>query len=282
MDLRDALAKSGGAARRARLRELGISDRSLRAGSAKGEIRRVGRGGYALPDAPAGLVAAVALGGVASHSSAAVLHGVELWTPPARLHVTIPLGSVRAAEGVRVHRAALSSPDLDPDRAVTGLLRTLCDCARTMPVIESVVILDSALRGRLVTVAELRRAAQAARGSGSLALRRAVGQVDPRAGSPLESVLRLWVGVTLAAVRTQVWIAGVGEVDILVDDWLVVEADGFEFHSDRSTYRGDRRRANALADLGYTLLRFTWEDVRLRPAWVLAQVQAVLATRGRR
>jgi very-short-patch-repair endonuclease len=282
VDLLDALQKAGGAAGRRRLRELGVSDRALRAALARGEVGQVGRGGYVLPGAPEGLVAAVALGGVASHTTAAVLHGLALWTPPEILDVTIPLGSRRTADGVRVRRANLPAADRDPDRAVTGLLRTLGDCGRTLPFVDAVVILDSALRGRLGTAVQLHRAAEAARGPGSCALRRAVGHVDALAGSPLESVLRLWLDLTFAAVRTQVWIKGVGAVDFLLDGWLVVEADGFEFHADRTAYRDDRRRANALADRGYVLLRFTWEDVRRRPGWVLAQVESVLASGGGR
>jgi very-short-patch-repair endonuclease len=69
-------------------------------------------------------------------------------------------------------------------------------------------------------------------------------------------------------------------VDYVIDGWLVIETDGFEFHSNRAEYRKDRRRANALAERGYVLLRFTYEDIRFRPWAVLAQVAAVLA-RGR-
>lgn len=63
--------------------------------------------------------------------------------------------------------------------------------------------------------------------------------------------------------------AGVGRVDLLAGD-LVIEADGFEHHSDRDSYRNDRRRAAALALLGYRLVRFGSEDVVHRPAETLA------------
>jgi very-short-patch-repair endonuclease len=282
VDLLHALGGLGGAANRPRLRELGVSDRALRTGLAAGDVVRVGRAGYALPGACEGLVAAVALGGVASHGTAAALHGLELWTPPPGPHVTIPLGSRRTADGVRVHRANLTAAEVDPGRAITAPLRTLVDCGRTLPLLEAVVILDSALRARVVAPERLRRAAEAARGHGAAALRRAVGYADELAGSKLETALRLLLDMTDARVRTQVRIEGVGTVDFVLDDRIVVEADGFEYHCDRAAYRDDRRRANALAERGYVLLRFTWEDVRYRPRWVLQQVERVRAAgRGR-
>lgn len=149
------------------------------------------------------------------------------------------------------------------------------DCA--LGLLDAVVILDAALRSGAVSREHLSRAAQTARGHGATALRRALDHADELAGSPLESALRRLLGLLGGDVRSQVWISGVGTVDFLVDGRLVVEADGFEFHSDRTAYREDRRRANALAERGYVLLRFTWEDVRLRPGWVVAQVEKVRA-----
>ncbi len=275
----DSLVKAGGAARWKRLREFGVSERSLKAALASGAVLRAGQGGYALPDAPAALALAVSLQGVASHVSAAVLHGLAVWTEPVATDVIVPRGTRRGAQGVRVHHADLGPADVDPSRDVTSVLRTLLDCGRTLPLAEAVVILDSALRARLVTLHRLQQAAIAARGPGAAALRRAVRHVDPRAGSPLESALRVLMSVLDVDIQSQVRMPGVGTVDFVLDGWLVVEGDGFEFHSDRTSYRDDRRRSNGLAERGYVLLRFTWEDVRLRPHWVLARVERVLAQR---
>ncbi len=57
---------------------------------------------------------------------------------------------------------------------------------------------------------------------------------------------------------------------------LLVEVDGFAFHADRSRYRSDRRRTNALVLAGWRVLRFSWEDVVHRPDVVVAQVRAAL------
>ncbi|MDO5683445.1 MAG: DUF559 domain-containing protein [Propionibacteriaceae bacterium] len=63
------------------------------------------------------------------------------------------------------------------------------------------------------------------------------------------------------------WVANagvrVGEVAYSVDllwamHHLVVEIDGFEFHSSRAAFEHDRARQNVLVEHGWRVLRFTW------------------------
>jgi hypothetical protein len=49
-----------------------------------------------------------------------------------------------------------------------------------------------------------------------------------------------------------------------------------ETHRDRTTFRCDMARLNALRAAGWTVLRFTADDVLRHPARVVAQVTAVL------
>ncbi len=241
-------------------------------------MRSVGDGGYVLPGADPALVAAAELAGLASHASAARLHGLDLWRPIEGIDVTVRRGSHPRAPGVRVHRVNLRPDEVDHRLLATNIWRTLLDCGRGLPLSDAVVILDSALRRGWVKLADLRAAADAARGHGSVALRRAVAHADALSGSALESALRPLLVLLDARMDTQVRIRGVpgGPIDFLLDGWLVVETDGYEFHRGRADYRNDRERSNQLAVRGYTLLRFTYEDVRGRPWWVLAQVQALL------
>jgi very-short-patch-repair endonuclease len=162
---------------------------------------------------------------------------------------------------------------------VTSLMRTLADCARTLRLPQAVIILDSALRRRDVTIERLRALAASARGTGAGKLRRAVAHADALAGSALESRLRLLLELVSSDVRSQAPFDGVGDVDFLVDGWLTVEGDGYEFHRSRADYRNDRRRGNLLVVAGSPVLRFSWEDVFLWPWVVLAQVEAVRAQR---
>jgi very-short-patch-repair endonuclease len=270
MQLETALAMCGGAARWERLREFEVSAYALRQSDLA-----IGGGSYALPHAPAPIVAAVRLNGVVSHATAAALHGFGLWRAVAELHVTVP--SWRPPErGVKLHRARLLSTDLDPFQPLTAPLRTALDCGRSLPLLEAVVVLDSATHSGRVRLEALKAAAEVARGHGAAALRQAVRFVDALADSPLESVLRLLVTLLPCHVSVQVRVRGAGKVDIVLDGWLVLEADGFEHHSDRKAYREDRRRANVLPRRRLVLLRYSWEDLRFRPWEVLAQIEEVL------
>jgi very-short-patch-repair endonuclease len=272
VDLEVALQKCGGAARWGRLRQLGVSGHVLRNAA---ELM-VGRGAFALPDTAPALITAVRLGGIASHGTAAALHGFPSWRADPVVHITV-VGQRPAEPDVRLHRARLDPSDVDPFRPMTAALRTALDCGRVMALPEALVVLDAALHSGKVRREPLRIAAETTRGHGATALRRAVAFSDELAESPLESVLRLIVTILDCEVRIQVRIRGVGKVDLLLNGWLVLEGDGFEFHSGRKAYREDRARGNALAERGYVLLRFTWEDVYLRPGWVLGQVARVLS-----
>lgn len=57
---------------------------------------------------------------------------------------------------------------------------------------------------------------------------------------------------------------------------LAVELDGFAFHSDRSAFTYDRMRQNDLAATGLTVLRFSYDAVRVDTARCVAQLQAML------
>ena len=92
----------------------------------------------------------------------------------------------------------------------------------------------------------------------------------------MESVLRTLVSLLPCKVSVQVRYRGVGKVDLVLDGWLVLEADGFEFHSNRAEYRNDRRRGNSLIEQRVVTLRFSYEDLQNRPWEVLAQIERVL------
>ena len=56
---------------------------------------------------------------------------------------------------------------------------------------------------------------------------------------------------------------------------LVVEVDGARWHQDAQR---DQRRDNALASLGYRVLRYSWGDVVHEPARTLAEVRAAVTS----
>lgn len=230
---------------------------------------------------------AVALDAVVSRTSAALLWGIELAETPTSVTVTVPHGRTRVvADGVTVvrRRQAQDVDDRDGLR-VTTVLETLLDLCRSSPLAHAVVAVDSALRQGLVRLEALQAAHAAlpvAPGRGAVG--RVLALVDPQSGSVLESLTRVLLaqhGVRPPHSQLEVR-ADSGRVIGRVDfGWpgvrLVVETDGFAFHSDRDAYRRDRRRTNALTVAGWTVLRFTWEDVVAYPQYVVDSVRAALA-----
>ena len=224
---------------------------------------------------------------VLSHESAARVHGIELLDDDGTSRITVPRSCGRVtAKGWQVSRA-----DLPPDaivhlldgRRLTTALRTVVDLARVLSLEGGVVAADSALRKELVDTPALVTALIAARGTGSAKQRQAARLLDPRSGSVLESVLRVHLlNAGITPPKTQFWVADGRDLFARVDFcWpahrLIVEADGYAFHSDRDAYRRDRERMNRLERLGWRVLRFTWEDVMSRPDYVVGTVRSCLA-----
>ena len=56
-------------------------------------------------------------------------------------------------------------------------------------------------------------------------------------------------------------IEGVGEVDLVIEDWVVVELDGYTYHCDEYQFGLDRWRDRRLVSRGFLPLRFTRKDV---------------------
>lgn len=82
-----------------------------------------------------------------------------------------------------------------------------------------------------------------------------------RAESGSESLVRLRLRRRNLRVRVQVRIEGVGRVDLLVGDRLVIEVDSRTHHTATAQYHSDRFRDQRLVELGYRVIRVTWEQV---------------------
>jgi len=62
---------------------------------------------------------------------------------------------------------------------------------------------------------------------------------------------------------------------------LGVECEGFDVHMRRLQWQSDMARQNALTEVGWLLLRFSWYDVTRRPEYVLDTIAATLEMRRR-
>lgn len=59
---------------------------------------------------------------------------------------------------------------------------------------------------------------------------------------------------------------------------VAIEVDGWAWHQSPDRFQRDRRRQNALILAGWMVLRFTWFDLTLRPAFVIEEIRRALAS----
>lgn len=290
----------------AQLVKAGVRRSALSQARKDGHVVRVRRGVYALADLPSlprhlvtdkGVAAAyvahvraVLLGlgrnAAAGGRTAAALYGWGLLVEPRLVEVVLPHGWDLQAKGVRARQrrsAARSRVRVLPGTLrlrMTTPVQTVIDCALELSLLEAVVVCDSALRSRAVTVEELRRAAGHLPGvRAARQLRQVLELCDPLSGSVLESVLR--VRLVLAGIdgfTTQAVLATTPRqvrVDFCFPEAsLVIETDGARWHTDVAR---DQARDNGLAVLGWRVLRVTWAQVLHEPEQVLADIRAALA-----
>lgn len=243
-------------------------------------VERVARGRYALATLPPALKTATALSGVLSHENAAEYWLLKTLAKPTKVHVTVPPGAHRTAKkGVTLHYAQIS------DEGVTSPLRTVLDCARTMPFREGLAIADSALRGNLITKEELLEAAYRLTNRGSRRAMTVAEHSTPKAANPFESALRaVVITAGLDGFVPQLLICE-NNVNYRVDlgdplRRLVAEADSFEFHGSPSALERDCRRYDELVSRGWLVLRFSWWQVLFDPEWVREMLVATTDLRG--
>jgi very-short-patch-repair endonuclease len=235
----------------------------------------VAKGVYALPESPSALTVARSQGGVVSHTSAALHWGMKVSTPPPLPHVTLPPGKVRRRTG---QTCILHWAEASVDGDVTTPIQTLLDCIRVLPLAEALAVTDSALHLGIVEHDDLFTAAGKLRGPHRRRIQQVVGLADGRAESVLESALRailLEAGidgfVPQVAVRDAEFSA---RLDL--GHWglrIGLEAEGFEHHGTRQALVRDCRRHVNLSIRGWTVLRFSWEDIMYDPDWVAAAVR---------
>jgi very-short-patch-repair endonuclease len=67
------------------------------------------------------------------------------------------------------------------------------------------------------------------------------------------------------------------EVDVFWrSESLIVEVDGYEYHSNRQVFESDRARDAALVAGGYRVIRVTWRQLVDRPYEVVARIAQAL------
>jgi predicted transcriptional regulator of viral defense system len=263
-------------------------DRDLRAGA----LSRLRRGAYLEGPAPGdgdtrhrlaihAAFAELDAGAVASHGSAAVLHGLPTWAVPLeRTQVT----RVRTYGGRRDQLVHVRVARLDPDEVeyvedipVTTVARTVVDLARALPFQPAVAIGDGALAGGLTDAEELDdMLRRSTRRPWCASARRAVALMDGRAESVGESRSRVAIASAGLPKPQPQWEVRNAQGRLLgrgdfgwPEHGVIGEFDGRVKYGrllrpgedpGEAVYR-EKLREDDLRAEGMTVVRWTWHDL---------------------
>lgn len=279
------IAQCGGAASTAELvSRVGIS--AVRTAHAQGLIERARRGHYVLPGLEGSVRSALRLNATVSHRSAAMLKGWSVTTAPRRPELVVPRNRELPAPARR--GVDLRWRDVPPDDVVdrmTSDLRTVVDCARDLPMTESLAVADSALRSGAVTPDELRDAVCALPRPGRSRARTVLLQATELAANPFESAARALVLEAVGPLFVpQVPLSVAGETvhpDLVCESLrIVIEMDSHEFHTQKHQIVRDCWRYTELQLAGWLVIRLSWEHVMRHHDWVRESVESAVLLRS--
>jgi very-short-patch-repair endonuclease len=254
MELGTWLAQHGGIAHSEQAVRAGFTRHAIRHSTSSGECARVRRNWLALPSAPADLRTAAALGGRVACLS--VARRLELWyLADGMNHVSVVRNAVvPASDTLRVHWSVGPIP-VARFALVEPIENALVHIAECQPFENALVVWDSALNKKLVTPASLARLHM--RSAAACAVRAASSGL---ADSGLETLPVSRLAASGIRVSQQVMLEG-HRVDGLIGVRLVLQIDGFSFHSSAQQRRADIAHDRRLALLGYTVLRYDYRQI---------------------
>lgn len=260
----------------AQARWAGLTPKGIAYRIRKGRLLREHRGVFAVghrSPGPLGRYAAALLacgeGAMLSHWCAAATWNLAPHLTDA-VDVTVPRGRMPQRARIRIHRpTAQSGARVHRGLPLTSPARTIADLAPRTTAATLERLLAESMALKLVTHQELR-----AQRSPRIDVLLAEGPRRTRSDAE-RALLRLVRRARLPVPETNLHVAG-HDVDAL---WraqrLVVEVDGFAFHSGRGAFDRDRRRDQALHLAGLRVLRLTWPQLDDEP-----EATTVLLTRA--
>ncbi|MGA9873924.1 MAG: hypothetical protein WBQ44_22650 [Rhodococcus sp. (in: high G+C Gram-positive bacteria)] len=278
---------------RSNLVRAGSTDADIRAATKTGAIERIRRGAFAPTQKLEAMSASerhilgvrahrAAAGSdlIVSHQSAALLHGIPLWTPDLqRAHFSIarPSGGRRTTSR-HVHPAILSPQDVVTagGLSVTSPDRTVADLCKALPFEAAVCAIDAALYRRLATMNGIREALQRSGVKSTVKAQRAVNFADAGSESIGESRSRVqihYAGLPVPMLQVDLYSdAGlfIARVDFVFEDFGVIgEFDGRVKYSKylnpgqspSDAVVAEKYREDALRSHGWVVVRWTWSDL---------------------
>lgn len=288
-------ATQHGVVSRSALVDAGVPEHAIGYRVRTGRIRCLFRGVYRVgpvrSDHEREMAAVLACGeaAVLSHRSAASMWKLLPSLPPdTPVDISIPGAYRRPGSSVRVHRVARI--DADEKARLRGIpvttpARTLLDLAGTVSEGKVEQALATALRENLTDGKKIGiLLTRYPRRIGTPLIRALLdgdgGPAFTRSEAELR-FLRLIREGRLPRPKANVHVKGF-EVDFVwLRERLVVEMDGFEFHSSRAAFERDRRRDAVLAGAGFRVVRVTWRQLTQEKGALLVSLAQALVQPGR-
>ncbi|MFC0682145.1 DUF559 domain-containing protein [Lysobacter korlensis] len=248
----------GGIARTAELLQRGTTQKGLAEAVRSGRVMRIREGLYAHPSTSPQLRHAVLHGGRLACVSALRERG--LWTiDDDRLHVHFgseghSYGHAECEQKPVAHWGGRTGGPW-----VLGVPESLAQLSRCGTAEEFLVALESALScsPRMLLPSQV----QELRPRIAPGARPALDFARPDAGSGIETLARWRLHRLGIECRTQVVVPGVGRVDLVIGDRLILELDGEKHHAGENAFDRDRRRDVAASALGFQTLRYSYRQV---------------------
>jgi very-short-patch-repair endonuclease len=167
---------------------------------------------------------------------------------------------------------------------VTRPIRTILDLAGVLDGLSLRGVVYEAWQRELITLERLEKALyEPANGKPGVAELRKI--LEEGLDSYLERLLRRVLDKTpLHSYEAQYEVRNSKKEKFFIDfaytdERVAVEADGWATHSDRAAFRHDRYKWRELGKLGWTVLCFTYEDIKFEPKEVIATIAAALEAR---
>ncbi len=254
----------------------GASEGQIKVRRRRGHWLRLRQGVYAVAGTPEtyerrvmATVLAANEGAVASHLTAAALHGFPDVSPDT-LEISVPPGSHPRLPGVARHRPArLAGIDVSVVGGipVTSYARTLVDCTARLSLGQIARALDAGLVAKKVSLFAVERVLEGLSAGPNrrptvirTLLDERGDETDKGESRPEMRVYRVLVAAGLPAPTQQHWV-DVGaryRLDLSYPEAKVaIEYDSWKFHGTRTAFDGDRKRDRLLQIAGWTILRFT-------------------------
>jgi very-short-patch-repair endonuclease len=270
----------------------GLSNGAIGRRAASGALRRLHPGVYAvgppvavtLADETAALLAC-GEGALLSHRTAATLWGL-LRPGFGPIDVTVVGRQTGRPAGTRVHRTVgLDRPErrVHKQLPVTSAAPTILDIAVDLPARLLEWALDEALLKRLARETEIKRTAAAVGHRGAPIVRKLLADRTTETltrSMAEERMLELVRRAELPQPEINARLHGFMVDFLWREQGLVLEVDGFTYHSTLSAFERDRRKDATLVAAGFTVIRITRRQLQLEPYAVTARLAQALGPRA--